>query len=293
MSGSQRRISGALLIAAALISGALFLRSGTAGRATSADVAVVVEAPDRTPIKTLDENKDGVPDWQESLLVTEALHIASTTTTYKEPETLTEQFALDFFQNVVRSENYGAFGDSPEQLVFDATDALAKEAVDELLTKKDILISRDDSVEAQALYGELIAAIISNYSQEDSINEAKILERALRNQDESELQELDGIITAYTHFITDTKKIPVPPSLQKAHLDLLNSYQAILIDTEAMRTAFIDPMYALLRLKRYQSDATGLYTAITNIYTNILDNGGTWDEHSIVFTLINIGPDDN
>ena len=161
MSDSQKRISGALLLGAAFIAGALLIRSYKNPTPTTTNVAIVTQAPERTSIKTLDENNDGIPDWQEALLVTEALQITSTTSEYMEPETLTEQFALDFFQDMVRAENYGAFGDSPEQLVFDATDALAKEVVDELLTVDDIILSNDDSLEAQILYGELIATIIA------------------------------------------------------------------------------------------------------------------------------------
>jgi len=194
---------------------------------------------------------------------------------------------------MVRAENYGAFGDSPEQLVFDATDALAKEVVDELLTVDDIILSNDDSLEAQVLYGELIAAIIATYSQDEADNEAKILERALRTQDESELQQLDAIAEIYLHYLEDTKKVPVPPSLQKEHLNLLNSYQALAIDIQAMRNAFIDPMLTLLRMKRYQDDASGLYVSIVNIYNKIFDNGGSWDKNSIVFTLIDIDHEDH
>jgi len=293
MSDSQKRISGALLLGAAFIAGALLIRSYKNPTPTTTNVAIVTQAPERTSIKTLDENNDGIPDWQEALLVTEALQITSTTSEYMEPETLTEQFALDFFQDMVRAENYGAFGDSPEQLVFDATDALAKEVVDELLTVDDIILSNDDSLEAQILYGELIATIIATYSQDDADNEAKILERALRIQDESELQQLDAIAEIYLHYLEDTKKVPVPPSLQKEHLNLLNSYQALAIDIQAMRNAFIDPMLTLLRMKRYQDDASGLYVSIVNIYNKIFDNGGSWDKNSIVFTLIDIDHEDH
>lgn len=289
MADSSKRIIGALLIGAALIAGALLVRTYTQPvSGTTQEVAVVITAPSRESIKILDTNEDGVPDWQEALLVTEAIDIESTQVDYTAPDTLTEQFAVDFFQDIVRAKNYEAFGDTPDELVTKAGNSLEQSAMDVLLTRADIIISNDNSLAALAAYGESVATVVAVYSTESSANEASILEEALRNQSETQLQQLDGKITSYTNFFEKTKVIPVPSSVQKQHLDLLNSYQALKVDITAMRAAFNDPMFTLLRMKRYQEDATGLNAATINLYTALLQAGVVWNDDSVVYSLIGV-----
>jgi len=286
MSNAQKRIAGALLAGAALIAGALLLRSYQNTNTTvEQNAAVVVTAPQRTAIKTLDENGDGVPDWQESLLVTQALSLASTTD-YTAPETLTGQFALDFFENIVRAENYGAFGDSPDELVIAASNRLAQSVIDKLYTIEDITVSENTSLDAITSYGETIAEITTRYPGASLESEVLILERALRDQNSEELDALDGKITVYQNIIQDTLALPVPNSYTTEHLNLINSYQAILNDIVAMRNAFTDPMLTLLRMKRYQDDANGLSFSFSNIFTKLQTEGATWNNDSPVYLFI-------
>lgn len=289
MSGSQKRISIALLFAAVLISVALFLRADTPTSAENREAAVAVVAPERQALPELDQNNDGVPDWQEALQITEPLEITGEPTDgYTPPDTLTEQFALDFFQDIVRSENYGAFGTSPDELVANAANALAEEVTDTLYVPKDVIIGDNNSPEALTAYGEAIAAIMTSYSEDSAQSEADIFMQALRSQNEEDLTKLDGKILAYTNYVEKTKALTVPSSMVREHLDLLNSYQAIQSDIAAMRDSFSDPMLALLRMKRYQDDATGLLLAINNLYTALVNQNITWDSDSIVYSVISI-----
>ncbi|MFT5849374.1 MAG: hypothetical protein ACI9H6_000181 [Patiriisocius sp.] len=292
MSGSQKRISGAVLASAALIAVTLFITTEKQATQQSAEnVAVVTVVPERKAIATADKNQDGVPDWQEALVVTEALSLEETlpSAEYITPETLTEQFALEFFQDVVRAENYGAFGATNEEILANAGDQFGSEALDTLLNASDITVSSDTSVLALSHYGEEVAAITARYPSNNAGNEAVILETALREQNEASLEALDSRIVAYTGILTDTQALPVPASMQKEHLDLLNSYQAILSDITAMRQAFSDPMLALLRMKRYEDDTLGLTVSIINVYTKLIADGAVWDQDSVVFTLIGVG----
>jgi len=289
MSSSQKRISGALLAGAALIAGALLVNSyADSNTTTTQDAVVVTAAPLRTAIKITDNNDDGVPDWQESLLVTSALDMASTTDGFKEPDTLTEKFALSFFQDMVRAENYGAFGDTQEELVLEASNTLAAQAVDVLFTTQDIRVSPDNSAEALSAYGEAVARITTLYPDTSEENATVILARSLRTQSSTELAALDIKIEVYTNILQDTKELAVPNNLQREHLNVLNSYQAVLTDIQAMRTAFTDPMLALLRMKRYEDDNIGMAISLQNLYQKLVDGGATWDTGSVVTPFLAI-----
>jgi hypothetical protein len=294
MSNSQKKISIALIVGAILIAGALFLRADTTDiPPTQQEVAVVTQAPERKVIKTLDKNENGIPDWQEVFVNTDPLNLSTEDSTYEAPDTLTEQFALDFFQDMVRAENYGAFGASPEELVQQTSNSLVAQAQDTLLTEKDIIISNDNSLQALNRYGESVAYIVNSYkdSSDTDKGEVEILEEALRNQDKESLAALDSKTEYYKNVLRDTKKLPVPSLSAQDHIHLINSYQAIANDIEAMRSAFDDPMLTLLRIKRYQDDALGLEQSIINVYTSLLDRGASWDNDSIVFSLIGISDD--
>lgn len=289
MSDGQKRIAAAVIFAAGLISVALFMRVESTAPTDATAAVAVAPAPERSPIVVRDSNNDGVPDWQESLQTSEPVTIEATTeTTYEPPDTLTEEFALEFFEKMVRAENYGDFGDSPEELVANAGNTLADKAYDTFLGDKDIVIDRDNSKEAMARYGESVAAVIISAPDGSSENEASILERALRNQDPGELEKLETKLVAYQYMLEESKKIAVPSLVKKQHLDLLNTYQALIADLEAMRYAFDDPMMALLRMKRYQDDADGLYASIANVYTVLVNRGAVWSEESIVYSVISL-----
>ncbi len=60
--------------------------------------------------------------------------------------------------------------------------------------------------------------------------------------------------------------IPVPRPLLKEHLDLINTYEAVYQDIEAMTLSLEDPVVALLRIRRYAEDALGLRLALENMY---------------------------
>ena len=290
MSDAQKRIALAVLFAAGIVSVALFMREGKSPTQQATDtVAVVTQAPERQAIAVIDENDDGVPDWQEALQITEPITVTGNpTAAYVPPETLTEQFALEFFEDMVRANNYGDFGDTPEELVAGASQSLTSQAYDTLLSSADMKTDSDNSPEALTLYGERVAQIMSEKQDPNPDSEAVILERALRLESAAELAKLDSKIEIYTYVLEETKALTAPNSVAKQHLDLLNSYQAMLSDIVAMRNAFNDPMLALLRMKRYEDDTSGLLLAIQNLYTSLQREGAVWGENSAVSALINL-----
>ncbi len=106
-----------------------------------------------------------------------------------------------------------------------------------------------------------------------SVNEASILAQALEMNDPEILIRLIPIRESYEHILADSLLIPVPQSLAEVHLDLVNTYEAILTDIRAMEQAFADPLYTLARMKRYEDDALALVYAFANILIEIKASG--------------------
>lgn len=295
VSSAQKRIVGAVVAGSAIIAGALILRTDSAPTTRLAietvkgEPVIVTTAGRREAIPIADSNGDGVPDWQEALQKTEPIAATATSTPFLAPSTLTDTFALEFFEQMVRSQNYGEFGKNPDELVQTFSTQLASEVQDTPITRAHINVIDNNTPAALSVYGENVALIMNN-SGSSNENEAVILERALRDNDVKELQKLDAKIAAYQALLNETMRLPVPSSVVLEHLALLNAYQAILIDINAMRGAFNDPMLTLLRIKRYQDDAGGLANVITALYTKLLSANVSWPPTSAVYTIINVAP---
>lgn len=296
ISTSQKRIGSAVLLGAAVIAVSLYLRqTNDQKNALTNDTAsgiVVTEAPKRSAINIADSNNDGVPDWQEALVATTPLAGdvlgASSTVPYNPPDTLTERFSRQFFENMLRTKTAGDFGGDSESLVKAATQSLAADAVDTPFTNKDIIVKSDNQPVTLSAYGEAVAEILQNKKDTTGENEAAILNRAISTEDPEELKKLDVKIDIYKAIIAETKSLAVPTLVAQQHLNLLNTYQAILNDIIAMRGAFSDPMRALLRIKRYEDDTKGLLAALENLYTTLNNNGAQWETGSAVGAIINL-----
>lgn len=289
----SKQIILALVVGLVVVAGAWWLKPAateapTAALTTPADSVQVARPLQRPYIDITDSDGNGVPDWQEALQNTEPLTLTDDAPAYEKPETLTDQFALEFFEQYMRGEQYGAFGTSPEELIQNSGDVLARQATDDPISRSEISISQDTSQAALAAYGERVAAILAEHGNTDTEPELEVVDRAIRRNDANELKKLDPIITVYENLLTDTLQVSVPKTYTTEHLILLNAYQAILNDIRAMRTSFDDPMRALLRVQRYQDDAAGLNNALVGLYEKMIADNVTWSTNSIVYSVFNI-----
>lgn len=275
-----------------LVAGAWTLKPDAPSAASTAEVTtdtVQVARPAQRPyIDVVDSDGNGIPDWQEALQRTEPLTVPNATSSYEAPETLTDQFALEFFEQYMRGERYGAFGTNPEELVQQSGNVLANQAKDQPITRSQVSVSTNTSTEALATYGEQIAAIIDTHSRTDTEQELIVVDRAIRLNDRTELEKLDPIIEVYENILADTLRLAVPQSYVTEHLILVNAYQAVLNDIKVMRISFDDPMRALLRIQRYQEDIDGMYNAVVGLYEKLRGAGITWEEGSPVYSLVEI-----
>ncbi len=253
-----------------IVLGAFYLQSKN-GEA-NVNQAVVTVAPERQYIETTDSDGDGTPDWQEGLeakifedIESPASDVSTNTEdTYTPPTTFTGKFSEAFFKSYMEGKIQNGGTPDIQGLVSNAVTAIEKNTESKRHSRLELSIIPDTTEDMRA-YGNKIVQITNDRSTR-SEPEMNIVGRALETNNPKLLEDLKPIRDGYQNIINDTLLVPVPESLVQQHLDLLNAYEAIHTDIEAMLVSFSDPLYSLARVKRYESDAKGLLQSYTAIH---------------------------
>lgn len=288
MSTSTFRMVAAGCIGGAIIAAAFFLR-GTPPPAEGSLAAVAVST--REFINPEDSDGDGVSDWQQTLTARRLAELptlevpddAATGT----PQTITDSFARSFFESYVRGSMIGRIDESNvEEFLGTSILSLEAQTRDELITQEEVIVGAGGAPALRA-YGNNIAALVARHSI-DNESEVAILQRALQTNDPQALADLAPIAGVYRALLRDTLLVPAPPELVFEHVALVNSYQAVLHTIEAMQNAFSDPVYALVRMRRYPDDATALYLSYANMLAVFEQEGVTFTEGEpgMLFSLL-------
>lgn len=237
-------------------------------------------APVRGFIPVSDTDNNGLPDWQNTFDIA-TIYIDDTP-----EETLSATGAL--VVELATRLNVGQAGTA--RTLPDISSLVVQQMVDKDYTSADITVTTDNSFAAKKAYGNAVANIAIKHAPPDGTEgELVILNRALLRNDPQILSGLDPTINSYQKMLNEMLKTPVPSSLVKEHLSLINVYQALLNDIKSFRLTFDDALPAMARFRRYQADAEALYTAIVLLYQKLNAEGIQWTEQDPASKLIKVG----
>ena len=275
MDAGTKRIAGAFLVGGGLIALALVLGPDKSAAPEQVGlVAVASPSAAREYLPVSDNDLDGIPDWQEALQRTEPVVIEEIEEDYELPDTLTDRFSREFFQDMVRSRNYGEFGSSPDEVVNKAVDQFQDYATDDLYTPTDVTIINDNSPETIRSYVNALANIALDYPvEDDAMSPADILKLAYDTNNPEVLNQLDEYIRVYDEMVLRVRSLEVPSDYLVAHLDILNAMNAVYIDLTAMKTGFSDPLFTIVRLKRFIEDALSVQVTIMALQRQVIADG--------------------
>lgn len=257
--------------------------------------AVVGKAPERDFIPVTDADKDGIPDWQQSLIDAQQLqevNVSSTTTpddSAVTPDTLTGEFARTFTKDIIQSKLYGTLDKNKQGLVENAASALQSRAAPTPYSETDLTLSTDTSTGALRAYGNRIVGISFTHSvPEDTRDVLTIMRDATANDDQQALDELTPIINAYQGMLTDTLTTPVPNSLSAQHLQLVNAYLLLVTDIKGMQQYEQDPLKGLIYVRSYSDDLDNLNQALIQLFTVISSKGVKFSANDTASRLIKV-----
>lgn len=271
---ANRKVVGATFVGSALVLGALVLNNLEQNLApvnvTEAPIqAINTNLPDRAFIPVIDTNGDGVEDWREEFVVQAPIELpaASTTVVFEMPSTVTDQVGIQVFESLLKTKANVQFAQSNEAIVERTTDKISGLANDILYTTADIEVIPTDPVAIRRYVNMMGQSLMSN-NVPDSQGELQIVYTALQTNDTAMLAQLDPLAAMYQKLRDEALATPVPERFAEDHLNLINAYHAMYQNINNFKLIFADPLVALLRVKRYQDDATALALILNSLYRN-------------------------
>lgn len=226
----------------------------------------------RKNIKITDTDEDGIADWEESFTMPINIPSSTVTTTedsvsaYIPPTTFTGKFAEAFFSDYFDGKMNGKNMSTSTVFIDNALSSISSYSQSKTHSRVEI-----DTVEANQesvrAYGNEIIAISNKYSQgiDPNFDEFTLIKEAFKKNEINTLQRLEPLALAYNNTIIDTRDMSVPSTLVSAHINLLNAYEALYADLNAIQHAETDPLYALARVRSYPDDLKLLANTLKSI----------------------------
>ena len=288
----NKKVLGATLVGGALVCGAFALNNLKSNQvALTATVAPVQQIDttlgDRTFIAVNDTNNDGVEDWREEFVVQAPIQLTATgtPTAFTMPTTVTDQVGIQVFESLLKNKANVQFQQTNTQIVDRTTDKISSLAKDTLYTKESITTVPTEPVAIRRYANMMGQSIITN-NVTGSEGELEIVYAALQTNRPEDLKKLEALALMYQKLRDDALAAPVPERFAEDHLNLINAYHAMYRNISDFGLIFDDPLVALLRIKRYQDDATALALILNAMYRNAapFQSLFTEDDPAVVFT---------
>lgn len=286
---SKRKILGSFIVGFALVAGAYTVANLRAPQLSQPAALSQPEAPVRAAISVSDNDSNGIEDWRDSFVTTEPIIIKSNDTDYEVPSTLTGKLGINFLETIVANKT--TVKKSNEEIVAGTARQLEQETAVPGFDVVDVIILNSYTDTDIKNYFNTLAGIINRNSPENSDFELNILYDIINRGKAERLPELKLISSSYKVIIEETLEVPVPAIFTKEHLDLLNTYQAIQADIEAMTSVLDDPVLSLLRVRRYEDDALGLNYALQNIFTAMQKYPSLFNQNDSALLFSNFNPE--
>jgi len=141
-----------------------------------------------------------------------------------------------------------------------------------IYSEKDITITSLNNAESFEVYKKNLLNIYREYSTPQEKNEFEIISNALKNNDPSELEELDLFVDSYKKLINNLLLIPTPSDLSILHLDMINSYTRTMYSLDGMKQVLDDPLFGFIKFIQYQINISEILNTTAALVGEINNN---------------------
>jgi len=174
-------------------------------------------------------------------------HAESTTA----PVNMTDSVAQTFFAEYLSRRTYEPLSSEEEYTIIDSVLQNVNAPTQTLFPIEQVqtVVSNEETMRA---YGNELGEALAKHSPKGLENEFAIFSRAVENEDEVALAQLDLIIEAYKGFLTEIYTMRVPTEFITNHIYLVHSAESVLSGVEGMRAFFEDPLRGLKSVSLYE-----------------------------------------
>jgi len=221
--------------------------------------------------KTEKNGADTIKNQQESLWNSfphaEELKLSKIEMPQSQPLTNTSpsapQTPTDTLAQQLMNAYFSAAGQNSGSLSDEETNTIVNPLIENLNTSEnrsdaytlsDIKISKNEDEYAIKEYGNNLALTIKKYFDPIPEDEMRIFKTAVTNQDATELQKMEPLVNAYRNTAGEMLSLNVPSSFSENHLILINRFNDIAQDLDAIQKNFDDPVQSLIALNQYFTD---------------------------------------
>ena len=194
-------------------------------------------------------------------------------------QTMTGRFSVSLLEDTLLKQSGEATDEDIQAAIANIVDQVVQETRANMYTLDDIQVARNTD-ETTRDYFNAAADII--LSQEEAIesNEMTLFNRMVEQNDESARQSLERIAASYLDMRDAYLELTVPTRHYKAHLNMINVFNALGEGLTDMAAADDDPLLAYVRMERYPDDADGLYYALLSMGMLVYDNENLFNPNS-------------
>jgi hypothetical protein len=242
----------------------------------------------------IDHDKDGLPDWEESLWgmdpnksdtdgngVLDGAEVApkrngliqkAQTASAEDGLSLntTELFLRELLLNSTALSQAGTISEGgAENFLGPAVDAIGDIQIGKVYTRADLNIVSTITIQDIYTYTTAVNKVFKqNLIGEE--NAIAVALGALREKDPAPLQKLSKFVTQYDAVVQTLRKVPVPEPLADIHLRLVNDFAFFSANVTALQGVFTDPLPAFASVTQYQN-RLDLYIKHVDDYETVIN----------------------
>ena len=197
------------------------------------------------------------PNWQNELGgVTSNVELVQEEDDTSTQETTTDTVSKTLVSNYLALKQSGTLDSTSAQKLIDQTLDYVDKIGGQVALVSDLNVIPDNDKQTITEYGENLGKILKDNKPKETKNEIEIATKAVVSKDPNKISELDNIIAVYQKIADELKKMPVPKTFIKAHLDMVNGSNGMALALKEMKEVVNDPFRGLKAMQLYQESAT-------------------------------------
>lgn len=207
------------------------------------------------------------------------------------PETYTESFAREFFGSYLELRSAGIDPTTQSAIgeLFRTLPVYLTPKVGQGVTRAELTITENTPEAFRTYFANLEEIILTPTPEGLEEGELVIFERALRLEDEGELEKLLRISESYSATEKMLVVLPVPDALVSEHRKLIRGVQTIGLQIAQFAEAYKDPIATIAALEAYQSGAGQMGESFVGLVDTAKDFGfelGPQDKGYATFNIL-------